>query len=149
MVGEVHRPQRMTVMATERSTATSETSWGHSAAQERPLRESLEDASVLLWFATREGKPVSKETVAHIVAAQSVLSEKRRDPEVEGQFWVAFRDLATAIQPVSVDLILATYSYPFGDHGRPGEYSDRLARMVGRAGRPATAGGRGNHQEAL
>jgi hypothetical protein len=113
----------MTVMATEQSTAASEKSWGHSAAHDRPLRESLEDASVLLWFATREGKAVSKETVAHIVAAQSVLSEKRRDPEVEGQFWVAFRDLATAIQPVSVDSILATYSYPFGDHGRPGEHS--------------------------
>ena len=52
-----------------------------------------------------------------------MLSEKSRDPEVEGQFWVAFRDLATAIQPVSVDSILATYSYPFGDHGRSSEYS--------------------------
>jgi hypothetical protein len=111
----------MTVMATEQPTAASGESWGHSAAHDRPLSESLEDASVLLWFATREGKPVSNETVAHIVAAQSVLSEKRRDPEVEGQFWVAFRDLATAVQPVSVDSILATYSYPFGDHGRSGE----------------------------
>ena len=26
-----------------------------SVAQEKPLRESLEDASVLLWYATREG----------------------------------------------------------------------------------------------
>jgi hypothetical protein len=52
------------------------------------------EANALLWFATRGGKPVSNETVAHIVAAQSVLSEKRRDPEIEGQFWAAFRDLA-------------------------------------------------------
>ena len=106
-------------MATEYSAAASDGSWAHSAAHEKPLRESLEDASVLLWYATREGKPVSKETVEHIVAAQSVLSTKSRDPEVEGQFWVAFRDLATAIRPVSVDSILATYSYPFGDHARP------------------------------
>jgi hypothetical protein len=109
----------MTVMATEQSTAASEPSRRQSAAHEKPLRESLDDASVLLWYATREGKPVSKETVEHIVAAQAMLSAKNRDPEVEGQFWIAFRDLATAIRPVSVDSILATYSYPFGDHGRP------------------------------
>jgi hypothetical protein len=109
----------MTVMATEQSTATSEPSRRQSAAHEKPLRESLDDASVLLWYATREGKPVSKETVEHIVAAQAMLSARSRDPEVEGQFWIAFRDLATAIRPVSVDSILATYSYPFGDHGRP------------------------------
>jgi hypothetical protein len=109
-------------MATEQSAVVREEVGGYSAAHEKPLRESLEDASVLLWFATREGKPVSKETVEHIVQAQSMLSERRRDPEVEGQFWVAFRDLATAIRPVSVDSILATYSYPFGDHGRPSEH---------------------------
>jgi hypothetical protein len=109
----------MTVMATEQSTAASEPSRRQSAAHEKPLRESLDDASVLLWYATREGKPVSKETVEHIVAAQAMLSARSRDPEVEGQFWIAFRDLATAIRPVSVDSILATYSYPFGDHGRP------------------------------
>ena len=103
---------------------------------EKPLRESLEDASVLLWFATREGKPVSKETVAHIVEAQSMLREKRRDPEVEGQFWIAFRDLAMAIRPVSVDSILATYSYPFGDHGRPSEQaSGWRSWWAGRDGR--------------
>jgi hypothetical protein len=106
-------------MATEISAAASQKSWEQSAAHEKPLKESLEDASVLLWYATREGKPVSRETVEHIVAAQFMLSRKSRDPEVEGQFWVAFRDLATAIRPVSVDSILATYSYPFGDHGRP------------------------------
>jgi hypothetical protein len=111
----------MTFMATEQSAASNEESWVKSAAHEKPLRESLEDASVLLWYATREGKPVSKETVEHIVAAQAMLSTRSRDPEVEGDFWIAFRDLATAIRPVSVDSILATYSYPFGDHGRPDE----------------------------
>src|SRR5918994_6373740 len=113
----------MTAMATEISAAASEKSWEQSAAHEKPLKESLEDASVLLWYATREGKSVSRETVEHIVAAQFMLSRKNRDPEVEGQFWVAFRDLATAIRPVSVDSILATYSYPFGDHGRPREHA--------------------------
>ena len=49
------------MMATEQSTVAREEFGGYSAAHEKPLRESLEDASVLLWFATREGKPVSKE----------------------------------------------------------------------------------------
>jgi hypothetical protein len=124
----------MTVMATDISAAASEESRAQSA-HEKPLRESLEDASVLLWYATREGKPVSKETVEHIVAAQWLLSTKNRDPEVEGQFWVAFRDLATAIRPVSVDSILATYSYPFGDHGRPDERIGWRAWLSGSGGR--------------
>jgi hypothetical protein len=125
----------MTAMARESSAAASEGSWEHSAAHEKPLKESLEDASVLLWYATREGKPVSKETVEHIVAAQFMLSRRSRDPEVEGQFWIAFRDLATAIRPVSVDSILATYSYPFGDHGRPERRAGWRAWWSGTGGR--------------
>jgi hypothetical protein len=125
----------VTVVAKEHSAATSDESWIRSAVHEKPLRESVEDASVLLWYATREGKPVSKETVEHIVAAQAVLSTKTRDPEVEGQFWIAFRDLATAIRPVSVDSILATYSYPFGDHGRPERRRGWRAWWFGRGGR--------------
>ena len=78
-------------MATKQSTAAGGDSWEHSAAHEKPLRESLEDANVLLWFATREGKSVSKETVAHIVEAQAMLREKRRDPAVEGQFYRNFK----------------------------------------------------------
>jgi hypothetical protein len=125
----------MMVMATDISAAASEEPRAQSAAHEKPLRESLEDASVLLWYATREGKPVSKETVEHIVAAQWLLNTRNRDPEVEGQFWVAFRDLATAIRPVSVDSILATYSYPFGDHGRPEHRSGWRAWLHGSRGR--------------
>jgi hypothetical protein len=107
-------------MMSERPTAEGEPSSAPAIAHEKPLRESLADSSVLLWYATREGKDVSPETVQHIVAAQSVLNAAVRDPTVEGQFWVAFRNLAMAVRPVSVDSILATYSYPFGDHNRPG-----------------------------
>jgi hypothetical protein len=92
-----------------------------SGAQEKPLRESLEDASVLLWYATREGKQVSKETIGDIVEAQSSLIPGTRNPPLESRFWVALRELAAAVQPASVDSILATYSYPFGDYGRSGK----------------------------
>jgi hypothetical protein len=136
-------------MATEQTTAASEESWVKSAAHEKPLRESLEDASVLLWYATREGKPVSKETVEHIVAAQAMLSTRSRDPDVEGDFWIAFRDLATAIRPVSVDSILATYSYPFGDHGRPDErHTGWRAWWSGGGGRRRLVDA-GDHQEEV
>lgn len=89
-----------------------------SAAYEKPLGESLEDASVLLWYATREGKEVSEKALRDIVEAQAVLAGGTRNPEVEGRFWVALRDLATVVQPATVDSILATYSYPFGDYNR-------------------------------
>jgi hypothetical protein len=92
-----------------------------SAAQEKPLRESLEDASVLLWYATREGKQVSEKTISDIVEAQSSLIPGVRNPQLEGRFWAALRELAAAAQPASVDSILATYSYPFGDYGRIGK----------------------------
>jgi hypothetical protein len=91
------------------------------AAQEKPLRESLEDASVLLWYATREGKQVSKETIRDIMEAQSTLIPGTRNPQLEGRFWVALRELAAAVKPASVDSILATYSYPFGDQGKSGK----------------------------
>jgi hypothetical protein len=86
-----------------------------SAAQERPLKESLGDASVLLWFATREGKEVDDEVLRDIVRAQATLRDGP-NPEVEGIFWTAYRKLAKAVQPASIDSILATYSYPFGYH---------------------------------
>lgn len=108
-------------MTTGRPTAESADAGTPSAAYEKPLKESLEDASVLLWYATREGKQVSEKALSDIVQAQSTLSAGDRNPEVEGRFWVAFRELATAVQPASVDSILATYSYPFGDYSRSGK----------------------------
>jgi hypothetical protein len=63
-----------------------------SGAQDKPLRESLEDASVLLWYATREGKQVSKETIGDIVEAQSSLIPGTRNPQLESRFWVALRE---------------------------------------------------------
>jgi hypothetical protein len=108
-------------MATERSTAESQDAGASSEAYEKPLKESLEDASVLLWYATREGKEVSKETISDIVLAQSSLSAGTRNAEIEGRFWGALRELAAAIKPASIDSILATYSYPFGQHGESGK----------------------------
>lgn len=102
-------------MTTEPSDAGSLDAQAVAAAQERPLKESLGDASVLLWFATREGKEVDDEVLRDIVRAQATLKDGP-NPEVEGIFWTAYRKLAKAVQPASIDSILSTYSYPFGDH---------------------------------
>jgi hypothetical protein len=103
-------------MMTGQPTAENGDTGTPSAAQEKPLRESLGDASVLLWFATREGRKVDDGVLRDIVSAQAKLREGGRDPAVEGSFWVACRELAKAVQPASIDSILATYSYPFGYH---------------------------------
>jgi hypothetical protein len=108
-------------MTTERPTAEDEKPWAHSAAHEKPLEESLEDASVLLWYATREGKSVSKQSISDIVVAQSSLGAGTRNPELEGRFWAALRELGAAVKPASVDSILATYNYPFGQHVESGK----------------------------
>ncbi len=103
-------------MPTDQPNGENENAEPLSAVHEKPLKESLADASVLLWYATREGKQVTEKTISDIVLAQSSLSAGTRDPEVEGRFWVALRELAAAAKPASVDSILATYSYPFGDY---------------------------------
>jgi hypothetical protein len=106
-------------MATERTT-DGEAAEPSSAAPGTTLRESLEDADILLWYTTREGKQISEKAIEDIVRAQSLLGTGERNPEVEAQFWVAFRELATAARPASIDSILATYSYPHGNYGRSG-----------------------------
>jgi hypothetical protein len=109
-------------MLTEPSAPETKHAKAPSAAQEKPLHESLEDASLLLWFATREGKEVDDEVLRDIVRAQSALRGGAQDPEVEGTFWTAYRKLAKAVQPASIDSILSTYNYPFGyHHGRTGK----------------------------
>ena len=60
--------------------ATSPDSTETKGAQSRPpsdalaLSESLEDARVLLWYATREGKQLPEDMVQTIVDAQSLLA---------------------------------------------------------------------------
>jgi hypothetical protein len=103
-------------MPTEPPAAETKHAKAPSAAQEKPLHESLEDASVLLWFATREGKEVDDPVLRDIVRAQSELRGGVCDAEVEGSFWAAYRKLAKAVQPPSIDSILSTYNYPFGYH---------------------------------
>ena len=125
-------------MPTERPTSESQDAGASSEAYERPLRESLEDSSVLLWYASREGKQVTEKTINDIVLAQSVLGPRTRDPCVEGRFWAAFRELAAAVYPASIDSILATYSYPFGDHSNK---TDKR-RLGWRAWRPQISGRR-------
>ncbi len=104
-------------MATTRSTG-GDAAAAPATAQERALGEALEDASVLLWYATREGKPVADKTVDDIVTARSALDGGASSAGVEARFWVAFRELAGVVQPVSVDSILATYGDPFGTRPR-------------------------------
>src|SRR4051795_7405099 len=79
-----------------------------------PLSQSVIDSQVLLWYATREGKVLPEDKVQTIVDADILLSAGKRDTALESRFWSAFRDLAAAMQPVSVDSIRATYGYPFG-----------------------------------
>ena len=80
-----------------------------------PLIQSIDDAQVLLSYATREGKTFPDEMVQTIVEAQTLSSRASiPEPELESRFWLAFRNLAAAVRPVSVDSIIATYGNPFG-----------------------------------
>ena len=114
--------------------ATSPDSTETKGAQSRPpsdalaLSESLEDARVLLWYATREGKQLPEDMVQTIVDAQSLLGPGQHDPGLECRFLMAFRALAAAMRPVTVDSIEATYGYPFGS--RSAQSRRRLGNAV-------------------
>jgi hypothetical protein len=98
------------------------------------------DANALLWFATRGRKPVSNETVdAHCRGSVGVEREETGPRDRRTVLGCVPRPRQS--KPLSVDSILATYSYPFGGHGRPSEHSTGWRAWWGRAGRPARAGG--------
>ena len=98
--------------------ATGATSKPILNAKGEALEQSRTDAGVLLWFATREGKKVAERVLSNIVNAQSQLNSPQRTALVEARFWTAYRDLAAAVKPASVESILSTCSsHPFRDYG--------------------------------
>src|SRR4051794_18671508 len=97
------------------------------SADVTPFSQSVIDAQVLLWFASREGKTLPADTIQVIAEADLLLSSGKRDPSLESRFWCAFRDLSAAMQPVSVDSIRATYGCQFAGLGK---VSKRLGDAV-------------------
>ena len=91
------------------------------------LETSRKDARVLLWFATREGRKLDKKVLQDVVDAESKLSNTPTS-EDEVKFWTAYRDLAAAVQPASVESILSTCEHPFDKQGRFRKWSDRQGR---------------------
>lgn len=79
------------------------------------LNRALVEARQLLWFATREGKALSGDAqhgaaiVDAIVATESALREGKRDAATEARFWSGLRELAQAVQPISIESIEATH----------------------------------------
>ncbi|MFO1069608.1 MAG: hypothetical protein U1E14_13905 [Geminicoccaceae bacterium] len=79
------------------------------------LGKALLEARQLLWFATREGKPLAADAaqsaaiVDAVVATESALREGKRDAATEARFWSGLRDLARAVQPISIESIAATH----------------------------------------
>jgi hypothetical protein len=102
-------------------------------ANEDPLESSRKDARVLLWFASRDGnKKVAETVLQDVVTAESNLREKDRTSDNEAKFWTAFRDLAAAVKPASVESILSTCQHPFGKHGPTGKMDLGSARVTKR-----------------
>jgi hypothetical protein len=100
---------------------------------EDPLESSRRDARVLLWFAGRDGnKRVAETVLQDVVTAEANLREKDRTSDNESKFWTAYRDLAAAVKPASVESILSTCQHPFGRHGPTGKLDLGSARITKR-----------------
>ena len=59
---------------------------------------------------------------------KSSLRDGERTPKVEFRFWTAYRNLAAAVKPASVESILSTCRHPFGRCGQSGKWKLGNAR---------------------
>ena len=94
------------------------------------LETSRRDARVLLWFATRFGKNVGATVLDSIVTAESDLRDNRLSSGNESKFWTAYRDLAAAVKPASVESILSTCEHPFREHDQARKWKLGNARTT-------------------
>ena len=94
------------------------------------LETSRRDARVLLWFATRFGKNVGATVLDSIVTAELDLRDNRLSSGNESKFWTAYRDLAAAVKPASVEFILSTCEHPFREHDQARKWKLGNARIM-------------------
>jgi len=71
---------------------------------QRRLRQALDDASLLIAFATESKRATSGEIIAQLVKAQSIYLEKHALAESEEvDFWNAYSTLTTSVLPATVE----------------------------------------------
>lgn len=102
------------------------------AAGGTDLEAAMEDARILVGYASRSGTEVEEAVIAELAEARAAREAGEWSAEREARFWIALNGLARAIRPVTVASIRASVEY-----GGPGHEATR--RVVQRY-RRATLG---------
>ncbi len=71
------------------------------------LRESVEEAELLMSYASERGLELTEEEVKVITEAKHALENNAWNTEIEIKFWMVYRDLARRNYPVTVDSVRA------------------------------------------
>ena len=80
-----------------------------TAAQASKLEHSVEAAEALLAYAAESGRNIDESQITVIVeTARLVKAKQALSPDLEVQFWVAFRKLSETLSPVTHQSLLAT-----------------------------------------
>ena len=91
------------------------------ASPKAPFPEAVREARLLLHFASRHGIKLEDQIVAKAVEAAYVEDSKAEDIEnskqIEREFWSAFRQLAEAVKPVTIESIEAIHDSSSLDKG--------------------------------
>ncbi|PCI28690.1 MAG: hypothetical protein COB67_05805 [SAR324 cluster bacterium] len=77
---------------------------------EKSVRKSVYEARILLSYAAQNGFTIEKELIKVVVEANHAIRDNLWTIDLETEFWIAFRTLATAIAPVSIRSLKATLS---------------------------------------
>ena len=82
----------------------------------RPFSEAVQEAQLLLYFASRQGIKLENTIIAKVVEATCIDDGNTRDSQttkqIEQEFWPAFQQLAETVKPVTIESIKAiNYSY--------------------------------------
>ncbi len=96
------------------------------------IDDAMEDARILVWYASRAGVPVDEEVTRELAEACARRQAGEWTAEREARFWTALNLLSRAVRPVTVASIRASAEY-----GGPGH--EKTRRVVQRYRRATLA----------
>lgn len=78
-----------------------------SSSDRRQLSQAVENANLMLMHASEQGLEIEADLIEKVVKAKYLERENAWTQAEEADFWRVFRDIAQAIQPVTIDSIKA------------------------------------------
>ncbi len=94
------------------------------------LAGSMEDARILVWYASRAGVPVEEEVMKNLAETRTAHEQGQWSAAHEARFWTALNKLARAVRPVTVASIKASAEYGGSSHEKTRRVVQRYRRAT-------------------